>query len=100
MLKNNSTVKCPADSRAPSLAHLLAEDGIRKKAGLPDSQKSLSIGPAPMLDRSHVEDMSVVIKANAVVTHAKSKLRRIDILEAFYVAFSGGSKIGKGVKDS
>ena len=53
-----------------------------------------------MPDGSNVQRLPIVIKADPIIPHAQPKLWRIDILEAFYVAFSGGSKIGKGVKDS
>jgi hypothetical protein len=53
-----------------------------------------------MLDGRNVQRLAVVIKADAIITDPKSKLRRIDILESFYVAFSGSSQIGEGVKNS
>lgn len=42
-----------------------------------------------MLNGRNVQRLAVVIEANAIIAHAQPKLRRIDILETFYVTFSG-----------
>ena len=42
-----------------------------------------------MFYRENLDGIAVVVKADAVIADAQAKLRRLDVLKAFYIAFLG-----------
>jgi hypothetical protein len=53
-----------------------------------------------VLDSQHEDGTAEIAKANAVVASAETKLRRFDVLQALYIAFSGGEIAGQNVEDA
>lgn len=48
-----------------------------------------------MADGGDEEGVAVVVEAEPVIADAEAELGRFDVLEAFYVAVSGGGEVGQ-----
>ncbi|MGA7219767.1 MAG: hypothetical protein WBX38_15710 [Candidatus Sulfotelmatobacter sp.] len=59
-----------------------------------------AIGFAAMLYGEDFNDIVEITKADAIVTNAKTKFRRIDILESLHIAFAGEDRAGQSMEDA
>ena len=60
----------------------------------------LAVNFAAVFDRQNLKRVAKVIVADPVIADTEAKLRRLDVLEAFDIAFADGEEAGQCVKDT